>query len=42
MRSGATVIVGDIAFAEEATGVAHQVELDVTDVDAWSRAADIA
>ena len=41
VRSGATVIVGDIAFAEEVTGAAHQVELDVTDAGAWSRVADI-
>ena len=41
VRSGATVIVGDIAFAEEVTGAAHQVELDVTDAGAWSRVADL-
>ena len=40
VRSGATVIVGDIAFAEEVTDAAHQVELDVTDPNAWSRVAD--
>jgi 3alpha(or 20beta)-hydroxysteroid dehydrogenase len=41
VRSGATVVVGDIAFAEEVTGAASQVELDVTDTNAWSRVADI-
>ena len=41
VRSGATVIAGDIAFAEEVTGAAQQVELDVTDAGAWSRVADI-
>ena len=40
VRSGAAVIVGDIAFAEEVTDAAHQVELDVTDPNAWSRVAD--
>jgi 3alpha(or 20beta)-hydroxysteroid dehydrogenase len=41
VRSGATVIVGDIAFAEDVTGAARQVELDVTDAEAWSRVGDI-
>ena len=39
VSSGATVIVGDIAFAERVAGAAHQVELDVTDQAAWSRVA---
>ena len=39
--SGATVIVGDIAFSGEVAGAAHHVELDVTDRDAWSRVADL-
>ena len=38
--SGATVVAGDIAFAE-ATTATQQVELDVTDAGAWSRVADI-
>ena len=41
VSSGATVIVGDIAFSEPVGGAAHQVELDVTDQAAWSRVGDI-
>ena len=41
VHSGATVIAGDIAFAEDVSGSAHRVELDVTDASAWSRVGDI-
>ena len=38
---GATVLMGDIAFVDDSGGAAQQIELDVTDREAWSRAADI-
>jgi len=38
---GATVLVGDIAFVDDSGGAAQQIELDVTDGEAWSRAADV-
>ncbi|MET0324315.1 MAG: SDR family NAD(P)-dependent oxidoreductase [Ilumatobacteraceae bacterium] len=41
VSSGATVIVGDIAFSEPVAGAAQVVELDVTDEAAWSRVGDI-
>ena len=42
VSSGATVIVGDIAFAEARSPAQPiSVELDVTDPDAWSRVADL-
>lgn len=41
IHDGATVLVGDIAFADGVGGAGQQIELDVTDRDAWSRAADI-
>ena len=39
-RAGATVLGGDVAFAEDGGGSVQQVELDVTDPQAWSRVAD--
>ena len=41
VRDGAAVLVGDIAFGDDVRGAARQIELDVTDGEAWSRAADI-
>jgi 3alpha(or 20beta)-hydroxysteroid dehydrogenase len=41
VRDGATVLVGDIEFVDEALGAVRQIELDVTDRQAWSRVADI-
>ena len=41
VREGATVLVGDIVFVDDTGGTARQIELDVTDREAWSRAANI-